>query len=358
MRSFLLTVLLAVGIIGCGKRCYLKENETVQFYPSYVYQQPGRSEWNLVMQGQVVRPSEKSIFSESALKAVNTLSLLVPELGNRVMLLQERLRPFAVEGRPDKEVPVKLSGKTETLAKTGPDGYFEDQVTLPADQVAVGNAWFDFTTEACRNDERRFSGRALVIPEKGVSVISDIENTLQGGEGGGEQNLISRVFSDQPPVTGMSERYNVWAAQGAVFHYISSSPWQWMQTLNTFLTNQGFPEGVVHLRRVSLSESTKSVNAALEALAGLFRSSTVHKKPVIEGLLQRFPNRQFILVGSSTAGEPEVFADLARRYPQQVQKVYIRDIGGDSSTAKSWSTVFQGVPANRWKVFTRASDLS
>src|SRR3954462_11588981 len=102
-RSLVAPALILTFLIGCAPRCYLKSDEQVNFYPGYAY--PGENgALNVVLRGRVVRPSSHNAFSDSALKTLNSLTLLLPDISQPVRLLQDRLQPFAVEGRGDKAV--------------------------------------------------------------------------------------------------------------------------------------------------------------------------------------------------------------------------------------------------------------
>ncbi len=40
----------------------------------------------------------------------------------------------------------------------------------------------------------------------------------------------------------------------------------------------------------------------------------------------RFPKRRFILIGDSGEKDPEVYREIQRRFPAQVQEIMIRDV--------------------------------
>jgi hypothetical protein len=343
---------VVLWMTGCS-RCYLKPDERVNFYPSYAYPAADSKNWNLVLRGQVVKDNPHSLFSDASLKALNTLAMLIPDVGTRMLAIEERLHPFAVQGQPDKEVPIDWKGQARPLSKSGPDGYFEDTLAVPAQASSAEPSWIDYGTAACRDDSRRFTGQALFIPDTGISVVSEIEGTLE--ETHQDSNSLLALLAAQSPVPGMANVYTGWAGQGAVLHYVSANPWQWSSSIESFLGNHGFPRGTLHLNRLSLDQATTSITAALTMLTSLLQPSAAHTAPVVEELLQRFPHRRFILVGNARSQDASVFADLARRHPQQVQAIYMRRPSGATET--SGSDLFQGIPAERWKIFDKAADL-
>jgi phosphatidate phosphatase APP1 len=354
-RNRILTwTLLGLLISGCN-RCFIKPDERVLFYSSYAYPTPDQKSWMVDVQGQVVREDPHSIFSDASLRALNSLAILVPDLGSRMVALEEKMRPFAVQGRPDIKVPLEAKGVSKKLAPSLPDGYFKDQISFPMGPETTRASWMDYQTEACHNDSRAFTGRALLIPDQGISVVSDLQGTLRAAETQNSANTFS-FLSQSQPVPGMAERLQGWAANGAVIHYVSGDPWQWSNSLETYLKSHGYPEGVLHLNHLSWEQAAGSVQAALETLSSLLQPSTAHTAPVLEELLQRFPHRQFVLLGNSGVADGAVYAGLARRYPRQIQRIYIRQIP-NSTPDSSWNEIFQGLPASQWKVFKSPDEL-
>ena len=54
----------------------------------------------------------------------------------------------------------------------------------------------------------------------------------------------------------------------------------------------------------------------------------------IEAILQAFPDVQFMLIGDDGERDPEVYAEIARRYPQQISGVWIRRVSADPKRAR------------------------
>jgi phosphatidate phosphatase APP1 len=79
---------------------------------------------------------------------------------------------------------------------------------------------------------------------------------------------------------------------------------------------------------------------------------------VIEPLLQGFPARKFILIGDSAEQDPEVYGMLARRYPDQVVQVYIRDVTDEPADAPRYQAAFRDLPPDKWQLFHDPASLS
>ena len=78
---------------------------------------------------------------------------------------------------------------------------------------------------------------------------------------------------------------------------------------------------------------------------------------MIETLLQRYPQRRFVLIGDSGDHDPEVYGVVARRFPRQVWRIFIHDVTNEPPISDRYRRAFEGVPANVWQVFTDAREL-
>ena len=57
------------------------------------------------------------------------------------------------------------------------------------------------------------------------------------------------------------------------------------------------------------------------------------KLSVIRALFKTFPQRRFLLVGDSGEHDPEIYGAMARRFPQQVAGIFIRQLDGPNEHA-------------------------
>jgi len=190
---------------------------------------------------------------------------------------------------------------------------------------------------------RRLEGRALLVPASGLSVLSDIDDTVKITQVRNQQqvllNTFVRVFKAVP---GMAERYQNLARDPQTrFHYLSSSPIQLLPALADFLRDAGFPSGSMHLR-----EST-----TWRTVIPGSGESRAHKLAAITRLLEDFPRRRFLLIGDSGELDPEIYGDVARTQPERVESVVIRDVTGEARDAARYASAFKGVAPERWHIF-------
>ncbi|KAK9767150.1 hypothetical protein K7432_003273 [Basidiobolus ranarum] len=154
----------------------------------------------------------------------------------------------------------------------------------------------------------------LVEPE-GVSVISDIDDTIKHSNVflGAKAVLSNTFLKELTSVSGMANIYHYWWLKGVSIHYVSNSPWELLPTLESFFHQHTFPVGSAHLK-------------LMDRIGKLWQPADVGKREAIIEILKDFPKRKFILVGDSGELDMELYAGLARQYPDQIIKIFIRDV--------------------------------
>jgi phosphatidate phosphatase APP1 len=223
------------------------------------------------------------------------------------------------------------------------------------DQVARWQSTGVFTNGVARfhiirRDRQEAAPTLLELLEPtGVSVISDIDDTIKVSTVGNRRELLRNTFCrPMAPVPGMAELYKAWQKFGARFHYVSASPWQLYEPLSAFIRSNGFPAGTFHLKQVGVTDGS---------LRRLLDSPEGYKVPVIEEIMARFPLRQFILVGDSGEKDPEIYGELARKHPKQVARIIIRMTDGAPMSEERLRSAFAGVARERWQIFVSPAEV-
>jgi phosphatidate phosphatase APP1 len=187
------------------------------------------------------------------------------------------------------------------------------------------------------------------LPDVGLSIISDIDDTIKVTHVGQRRKLLRQTFTREfEPVAGMAELYGRWQAAGAAFHYVSRSPWQLYEPLADFTAAAGFPRGAFHLRHFRWRERhTLRADADRDL-----------KQRIIHEMITTFPRRRFVLVGDSGERDPEVYADIARAFPDQTQAVLIRNTSREPPRGERYSQAFSGISPDKWQVFDDPQELT
>jgi len=333
-----------------GAAFSLKPDEQVIFFTTSAYLDEDGQTWIIPLHGWIFEPEDDSIWRTAVVGEL----IKFLEMDDRVVdrtLFRQRAKMFLVDNERWKKLPVRVGDRVITANQTGANGHFADEFRLErkyAERLAQ-DSWLKLEAELPKGDDRRFEGRARLIGRTGVSVISDIDDTIKVSNVLDKKELLANTFLREfQAVPGMAEAYRCWDDAGAVFHYLSSSPWQLYPSLADFITAQGFPLGSFHLQLFRMKDRT---------FFNLFTSPEESKFPRIQHLIQIYPDRQFILVGDSGEKDPEVYGTVAKHYPNQIKHVFIRNLLPENNQNERFSKAFETLPEDRWTVFRNPSDL-
>ncbi|KAF2460389.1 hypothetical protein BDY21DRAFT_280251 [Lineolata rhizophorae] len=234
------------------------------------------------------------------------------ELATANAHLMARLKPFL--SNPLANTPISAFFYNESVSRqrtimTNPYGHFAIRAAL------------DFVPTHVRilaSENLSVTERVLITEPKGVSVISDIDDTIKHSAiSAGAREIFRNAFiRDLADLTieGVKEWYIRLAKMGVKFHYVSNSPWQLYPVLTKFFSLAGLPPGSFHLKQYS------------GMLQGIFEPVAERKKGTLDKIASDFPERRFILVGDSGEADLEVYTQFVQENPGRVLGVYIRDV--------------------------------
>ena len=261
----------------------------------------------------------------------------------------ERTGLFLVDVQQNKKLTLIASdGSKIPLAKTGSYGAVNDLVTLPGGDH--NSQWLNYSVSG---PQATFTGRALRVPNQGVSIVSDIDDTIRDTNVLNRHEMLMNTFvRPLKAVPGMARLYqNAAAVQDVRIHYVSNAPYALYPLVQQFLRGAQFPEGSIHLRPVSFKSS------AWHAILRMKHTNT-HKTEVIENLLRDFPERSFVLIGDTGEQDPEIYGAIARAYPERVRMILLHNITGDVRTGARLLRDMHDLPATKWLLFTDAKALN
>lgn len=349
MRHSILSLILSLFTAGNNAESAIRPDEVVVFFPACGYFDESRDTWIIPVHGWIYEPETDSIKRAAALGLLRrAIGLDEHEAGTAIF--KERARLFLVDNKRGKKIHIRLGSQIFLSDESEPNGHFRATLKIPvADARALlkgkseGIGALTFEALARQGDDRRFTGSAQLIDSEGISVVSDIDDTIKITDVLNKKALLANTFlRDFQPVKGMAERYSAWAKAGASFHYVSASPWQLYSPLSNFMSREGFPDGAFHMKFFRTKDSS---------FFDLFARPDEFKPPIIESLLGTWPRRQFILVGDAGEKDPEIYGDIARRYPGRIAAIYIRLPGDTPADDGRFRKAFEGVPEGRWKIF-------
>ncbi|MHC4178753.1 MAG: phosphatidate phosphatase App1 family protein, partial [Planctomycetota bacterium] len=325
------------------------------FYPTSAHLDEGGKTWTVPVHGIIYEPEEGSIKRSAAVGAIRR-AVRVEAGTPESTMFDRRIRRFLVDNERGKKVSIRLGSRDYVVGRSRANGHFfgELQLSVAEAQRLLGGReaeanWISFRALVRNDDQRRFGGRAHLIGPSGLSVISDVDDTIKHSQVGDRKAMLRNTFlRDFSPVPGMPELYQEWARQGVVFHYVSGSPWQLYLPLSEFLRAEGFPAGSFHLKHFRLKDST-----AFSLLA----SQEKTKLGAIEPILAAFPGRRFILVGDSGEQDPEIYGKIAREHGRQIAAILIRNVTDEAADGERFGRAFERIQPQRWRLFGRPEQL-
>ncbi len=213
---------------------------------------------------------------------------------------------------------------------TDDEGYFE--LTLTPAHPLPDQLWREVTLELLEpppsgGQPVRATTHVLTPPSTAsFGVISDIDDTIIQSHVTDKLKLILTIALHNErtrlPFQGAAAFYQALRqgvdrqANNPIF-YVSSSPWNLYDVLVQFFKIHRLPMGPIFLKdygRHSLPELTDHHR---------------HKLSKIEPLFRRYPHLPFVLIGDSGEQDPEIYAEVAQKYPGRVPVIYIRNVTPD-----------------------------
>jgi phosphatidate phosphatase APP1 len=191
------------------------------------------------------------------------------------------------------------------------EGYF--RLTLePRGRLGPGD-WQEVDLELLAPAPAAALARVLVPSRRArFGVISDIDDTIVWSNVAHKLKMILNVAltnaKTRKPFKGVAAFYRALHAGVNPVFYVSKSPWNLYEPIVEYLEVQGLPLGPLVLRDFGL------------------RREKSHKEKAIAAILDTYPKLEFLLIGDSGEQDPEIYADVVRRYRDRIRAVYIRSV--------------------------------
>ncbi len=294
-------------------------------YASLGYPHAEKDCWRAQIQGRLFQDSPVPLGKRLMLKGLQR-AMKVQKPATDSLIFQERVKGFLVSPEPGRRIRVEIAGRVfRVRRRSRRSGLFTGKIDIPKtiveswrlkNQVAPDEP-LPFQAHIV-GEPQTAQGKLYLAPQFGLSVISDIDDTIKLTRVTSRRDMLAHTFAlPFTTMDGMAEVYRNWASHNAMFHYVSSSPWQIYHHLADFIEAAGFPQGSMHLRWFRLRDEM------FKRWQVIRRKS---KGGLIADMIKRMPGRRFVLVGDSGERDPEIYAKLARRFDDRVTAVVIRDL--------------------------------
>ncbi|WP_425390642.1 App1 family protein [Ekhidna sp.] len=227
---------------------------------------------------------------------------------------------------PDTHVNIQVLGQSFTVV-TDELGYFSK--TLEVNEP-LKPGWFEINYAI--NDDNgeecfKATGDILVHNHKAsFGVISDIDDTVLISHATQLfrklRLILTKNAKTRLPFAGVRDFYCALAGDDSInpIFYVSSSEWNLYDFLVDFFETRGLPKGPFLLQQFK-----EGLNELIKSGGG----THMHKQEKIETLMTFYPHLSFVLIGDSGQRDPEIYAEIVKKYPGRVKAIYIRAIGKD-----------------------------
>lgn len=340
-KTIIITALLL--LITLLPASSLKSTEEVIFYDSFGYYQNGKI--HLTVHGQVFDKKEKSGWRSLMTSALK--KFITAKDSNDIFVT--RLKPFLYDNRGNKILNINLNGENYSLNFTGADGHTVNEIIQDSSRYPVNKpALLYYSMLPTQTNPNRYSGRIKIISGPGLTVISDIDDTIKESNVADKKELLKNTFEKEYlPITGMPALFDIFKRKKADFHYLSASPWQLYRPLSEFIS-QNYPQGQLHLKKFRLKDSS--------IIDFIFQNQEEYKYNELSAIIEKQAKRNFILVGDTGEKDPEIFAQIAQAYPNKIASVYLR-LSDKKRTADDIRRIFSGNKSVQLFLFTHPAEL-
>ena len=329
----------------------LDADERVVLFPTAAALASDGASWRLPLSGCVFEPEDESLWRDAVTRSFRGILTLATTAEER-KLAESRLRLFLVDHQRNERFEIAIGARRFLVGPTAPNGHADAFVELPiaAAELLATDGVLPITVPA-HQGVAAVAGRVHLVGPEGLSVISDLDDTVKITDVRDKTEALRNTFlRDFRPVAGMPELYQRIALEGAkatpksrvAFHYVSLSPWQLAPLLDEFLARSGLPAGSLHLQHFRVKDGD---------FADLTGDSREKKLAAIEPLLATWPRRHFVLFGDSGQKDPETYGELARRHPQQIAAIVIRDVTAEPAESPRYAAAFADLPRAKWQLF-------
>ncbi|MGC4069348.1 MAG: hypothetical protein QM784_32805 [Polyangiaceae bacterium] len=232
-----------------------RQDECVVIFPTAANQRADGG-WDVPIDGWVHRPGRGDLLRRAFFNALLSFFDLDVAEGR---LLENRLGWFLVDNKRARLVTVRVAEQQLVLGPTDPQGHFHGAVRLSSEaaQTSARDGWLEVEVLSAAHPERTFVGKIRLLEPTGFSIISDLDDTVKISHVLDRRELLrSTLLRPFAAVPEMAARYQAFVERGAAIHFVSCSPWHLWPTIESFLSEAGFPTVMIVCKRLRLKDSS------------------------------------------------------------------------------------------------------
>lgn len=342
---------------------HIADDERVIFFPTNAVR-VNETHWHVPIHGWIFEPELDSRKRKAFLSLFRRV-LKVPSNSTEDVILKHRIRAFLVDNEGSKTPSITLAGQEYRMTPSRSNGHFRTNLTVSDNQLR--HVTTDEEEEDTYNDgyikfhatsdsrEIQYVGKVHLVPPHGVTIVSDIDDTIKITNVVHKKAMLRNTFmKDFQPVPGMAQVYQKWYTQwdNCRLHLLSSSPYQLFEELDLLRRTAGFPPATYTLKLIR-------PKSAVQALRTMLEDPQEFKRNALTRLFENYPQRTFVLVGDTGERDPDVYAAMARAYPQRVRGIFLRHVPRDEhdNVQARVQESMRGVTSGTWMIFYDAGEL-
>ncbi|KAF2724316.1 hypothetical protein K431DRAFT_282164 [Polychaeton citri CBS 116435] len=335
---------------------YTDEGWQIRFR-GFVYKQPNATEEKLNDLANIFFVGEKveDLPQNEQENARNVTAEIFVLLQGDVNVSSIHIEPAESQGGDGEQGgggAVTPNGGTQDVTLPDPttaEGDFDVFVPINSNGLARGNE----TNQVQRlntfiSNTTLGNGTAYLVPNEGITVISDIDDILRVTRiWQPEDGLIRRTFAEPfEPWEEMPVVYRNWSQSidGIHFHYLTTTPEQITRTYMQFIYTN-YPGGSFDTRPLNFSNIDETLSV---------------RKYLLDKVFQAFPQRKFVLMAdTSNSDVMKDYPQLAHDYPDQVQCIFLRNTTAtdDTDNFPYDTSGFEGLNQRSYMFFVNSEDL-
>ncbi|CAF0736930.1 unnamed protein product [Rotaria sordida] len=267
-----------------------------------------------------------------------------------------RIKLFTADGQENKKVCIDNFNQS-ICTHTDHEGRIKNTFQISKNEIdqliqSDINGTKILYQQSVFNKNIRTIGEIYLCDDNGITFISDIDDTIKvTGVTSSTETLMNTFTGSYKSVLGMSDIYQYWQKKyNATFAYLTASPDQLYPFLREFINREKFPLGSFHMRHFTWFDTN---------FISFFMSNNYieSKTEAIDMFLNNTLNRRFILIGDIFQKDPDIYASIYMKYPNRIEKIFIRKYKNDTIGQQRLEQIFNNIPQENWATFEIGSDL-
>lgn len=178
------------------------DHEEMMLFPNLGFQRK-EGDWRLNLLGWRFQTSKRNkLFGESSSAVAERIARLLATSDQRVYyndtFQRDRLKPFTVQDEKYEKIHILIGKKHNYTTKTDGEGQFRTSFIIPDADVQELKTTFDnnpiITYKAIGDNADIWEGKTFLLERHGLSVVSDIDDTIKISEVLDKIRLVANTF--------------------------------------------------------------------------------------------------------------------------------------------------------------------